>query len=542
MKRFIEQSNTKEYDLIIIGAGITGASLAYEVSSRGYSVAVIDKGDFSCKTSSATSKLIHGGLRYLKNFELSLIRESLRERRILMNIAPNLVYPLQMLIPTYRDFQRSRLILGTGLTIYDLLAYDKKRTWDPAKKMSRHTSISRQNALDMEPDIDPHDLTGAMLFQDSQSLFPERLTLAFIKSAVKYGADVSNYAEVTEFIYSNSKAISGVIVKDKLTGNEKEIRGKLTVNCTGPWADILLNIAEKGKSTNHIKRSEGIHIITETIGNGHALLQTAKNGRHLFTLPWRGHSLIGTTDREYKGDPDEYRITRESIIDFIKDINYIYGSEKIKYKDIKFAYGGLRPMVESDTEGTYTTSRKYEIYDNAKDGYENLITVEGGKYTTSRNLAFKTANIIDKKFSRKPSESITDKNYLNGCDIKDIQAFIHQMLKTHKDLNRNTAITLSRYYGTEITDILKITQGNKNTKEPLNDDGEISAQVIYAVRNEMAKKLEDIIFRRTGFGTLGHPGKDVLKKIADTAAKELGWNKEHTRKEIEEAERLLMVP
>ena len=542
MDRFIEDHNGKEYDIIIIGAGITGAALAYEVSARGYSTALVDKCDFGSATSAATSKLIHGGLRYLKNFEFGLIRESLRERKIFMNIAPNFIYPLQMLIPTYKDFQSSKLVLKTGLVMYDMLAFDKKKTWDPGKNISRHEFIPREKVLAMEPDLNRKGLTGAILFYDSQSIFPERLTLAFIKSAAKNNADVSNYTEVTGFIYSNKKAVSGVKVKDKLTGKEKEIRGKLTVNCTGPWADILLNIAERGESANHIKRSEGIHIITNSLGNGHALLQRTKRGRHLFILPWRGHSLIGTTDKEYKGDPDEYHITRESISDFIEEINEIYEREYIKYEDIKFAYGGLRPIVESDTKGTYISSRKYEIYDNAKDGFENLITVEGGKYTTSRNLATKTANLIDKKFNRKPAKSVTDRDYLFGCDIKNIEAFIERIVKLNKDFDGNTVITLSKYYGTEIFDLLNIAKENEEFSIPLNNDGEILAQVIYAIQKEMAKKLSDIIFRRTGIGTLGHPGKDVLEKVAGIAAGKLGWDQERMEKEIEETEKQLMVP
>ena len=466
--------------------------------------------------------------------EFGLVRESLKERKILMNIAPNLVYPLQMLIPTYKDFQSSKLILKSGLIMYDLLAFDRKDTWDPEKSIPAHSAVSVNEALNIEPDIEQNNLTGGILFHDSQSICPDRLTLTFVKSAVNKGADVSNYAEVTGFLYTNSKVISGVQVKDKLRGTEKEIRGKLTVNCTGPWADILLNIAEKGESANHIKRSEGIHIITKTLGSGHALLQRTKRGRHLFILPWRRHSLIGTTDKEYKGDPDAYKVTRQSIIEFIEEINELYNKDYIKYEDVKFAYGGLRPIVGTETEGTYTSSRKYEIYDNAKDGFENLITVEGGKYTTSRNLAAKTANLIDKKSNRKPAKSITDKDYLSGCDIKNIDAFIERMVNINKDFDKNMIITLSKYYGTEIFDLLETAKQNEDYRKPLNDDGEILAQVIYAIRKEMAKKLQDIVFRRTGLGTLGHPGEDVLKKIAELTSEELGWDKDLMNKEIEE--------
>ena len=542
MQRFIDSYNGKDFDIIIIGGGITGAAVAYDAASRGYTVALLEKNDFGSATSSATSKLIHGGLRYLNYLEFGLVRESLRERRILENIAPNLVNPLSFMLPNYNSLMTNKWLIKLGLTLYDVLSFDKTWTWDKTKKLPLHRTISKKAVLELEPNVRREKLTGASIYYDCQSIFPERLTLAFIKSAVSKGAAVANYAYVNGFLYRNRKQIAGVKVLDRVKEKEIEIKGGIVVNCAGTWADLILNIAEKGESTNHIKRSEGIHIITEKIAYDHAVLLRTRKGRHFFILPWRNHSLIGTTDKEYNGDPDNYRVTKQSINEFLAEINETYGDGKLKYDDIKYAYGGLRPIVDDQTEGTYESSRKYEIYDNAKEGYEGLVTVEGGKYTTSRNLASKVMKLIEKKTGREQRHSVTDKTFLEGCEVPDLKAFLDNIKENNKGFDIRTLDYLGRNYGTESAKVLAIAGSKKELGRPLNSDGEILAEVVYAVKEEMALKLTDILLRRTGFGTLGNPGKDLLKTIADTAAKELGWSDLKKKEEIKDAEDKLNLP
>ncbi len=542
MIRFVESHDGRKFDIIIIGGGITGAAVAYDAASRGYTVALLEKNDFGGATSAATSKLIHGGLRYLNYLELGLVRESLRERRILENIAPNLVNPLSFMIPNYDTLMTNKWVIKLAMIFYDVLSFDKTWTWDKIKRLPLHSTISKEKVLKLEPKVRRNKLTGASIYYDCQSIFPERLTLAFIKSAVSYGAMVSNYAYVNGFLYERGKRIAGVKVQDCINNKEIEIKGDLVVNCGGTWADLILNVAEKGESTNQLKRSEGIHIIIDRIANDHAVLCRTRKGRHFFILPWRNHSLIGTTDKEYSGDPDNYRVTGKSINEFLREINDTYGDGKIRYSDIKYTYGGLRPLVDDQTEGTYKSSRKYEIYDNAKEGYEGIITVEGGKYTTSRNLASKVMKLIEKKTGRKPGKSVTAKTYLAGCDVPDLTGFLGDVRQTNTDFDIKTLDYLGRNFGTEIGKILEIARSKKEFAKPLNSDGEILAEAVYAVREEMALKLTDVLLRRTGFGTLGHPGKDVLKKIADAVAKELGWSEARKKKEIGEAEERLKVP
>ena len=541
MQRFIENHNHKVYDILVVGGGITGASVAYEAASQGFSVALVEKADFSSATSAATSKLIHGGLRYLANFEFSLVRESLKERRVMLNIAPNLVYPAPFMIPLYNTFARSKWILEPGMIIYDLLSYDKGFTWDKTKKISIHRFLSKEKVLELEPLVNPDGLTGGILFYDCASIFPERLTLAFIKSAVKHGAKVSNYARVEGFLHE-SGGVGGVMVRDLLNDKTLEIHAKVTINCGGPWADLLLDVARGKSGPQQIRRSEGIHIITKSLTNHFCVGGQTTSGRHCNVIPWRGHSLIGTTDREYIGDPDQWKVTRPKVEEFIHEVNGAFGKEElIKYSDVLFAYGGLRPLVEDETKDVYKSSRKYEIYDNEKDGLKGLVTVEGGKYTTSRNLAQNVMKTVTGKLNLK-RQSISSKKYLAGSEIKDMNAFLTQAKSNNSDFEETTIDFLARIYGTEYSEILQIARSNEKYAVKVNSDGEMPAQIVYAIRHEMARTLSDILLRRTGIGTLGYPGDEVLKMIADIAAEELNWSEATKERELFHAKQLYMIP
>ena len=239
MNRFIENHDGTQFDVVVIGGGITGAAVAYDAASRGLSVALLEKGDFGSATSSATSKLIHGGLRYLATGEIGLVRESLRERKTLENIAPNFVYPVPFMFTAGRErLSQRRWFVEIGMIIYDILSFDKGRTWDKNKKIPWHSNISRRRVLELEPNVKRKGLTGAAIYYDCLSLFPERLTLAFIKSAVKYGARVANYTKVEDFLFDHNRHVAGVAVRDLLIGKTHEVRGCLTINCGGPWADL----------------------------------------------------------------------------------------------------------------------------------------------------------------------------------------------------------------------------------------------------------------------------------------------------------------
>ncbi|MBN1363901.1 MAG: glycerol-3-phosphate dehydrogenase/oxidase [Syntrophaceae bacterium] len=546
MERFIENYKNEKFDVIVIGGGITGASVAYEAATHGLKVALLEKKDFSWATSAVTSKMIHGGLRYLVNGEIGLVRESLRERRVLENIAPNFVYPWPMMMTHYKKpLKNNKWVVKVGMLVYDALSFDKNFTWDPCKKIPHHRTVSKQEVLQSEPHVRAEGLTGASIFYDCVSIFPERLTLAFVKSAVAHGAKVSNYAKVEGFVLDAGKRVTGLKVNDLLNNTNQTISGDVIVNCGGPWADILLGLAKSGGNVNEtLRRSEGIHIITKKplLSGKYTVGSMTSAGRHFFLIPWRNHALIGTTDKPFNGNPDDYRVTRESIMELLDDVNSSFGDGKLSYADVKHTYGGLRPLVEKETKETYSSSRKYEIYDNKDEGLDGLITVEGGKYTTSRKLAESCLKMVAVKLGRNLGKSITDKQYLTGCDIKDLCAFINEAKGQGNGFSPACLEYLARNYGTEYKEVIKLATEDKSLSKTLNEDGEIMAQVVFAVRNEMARTLSDIVMHRTGIGTLGNPGEDVLRKVAAVAAKELQWSAERIEKEISDTVNLLKLP
>ncbi len=547
MNRFIEKYTDHEFDLIVIGGGITGASVAYEAASRGMDVALVEKSDFGSATSAATSKMIHGGLRYLSTYEFALVRESLKERRVLMNIAPNFIHPAPFLFSSYAKDKVSFKQMKLGMIIYEALSFDKNWIWDKSKTMPSYKSLDNKATKQLFPNALTEDLIGGQLYYDCSSHSPERFTLSFIKSAVKYGASVANYTEVEDFIVEpkgrKKKIIKGVKVKDKISGETKDLKGKLVINCAGPWADIVLDKVKKEHSSQELRRSEGIHFIIKKVVGDTTFSGYSKSGRHFFLFPYRNHTLVGTTDKEYIGKPNDYKVTREAIEDLIVEVNSAFGNkDKIKYEDILHAYGGLRPLVEDQTEESYKSSRKYEITGEKKNGISGLITVEGGKFTTSRMLAEKAINKALRILKYPKRKSISESTQLYGCEIKNISDFIFEKKKKYSEYNPDNIEYLAKSYGTEIDSIMTIAANNKELKQILNKDGELLAQVQFAIRNEMAITLTDIIMRRTGVGLLGNPGMDTIVKIAEYAAKELNWNKAKMKAEIQKINNRLTIP
>jgi glycerol-3-phosphate dehydrogenase len=545
MKRDTAGIRNLHFDILLIGGGITGAAIAYEAASRGLSVALFEKSDFGGATSAATSKMIHGGLRYLAKMEFGLVRESLCERRILTNIAPNLVHPAPYILTAYKNGKTPGWMLKIAMILYDLLSFDKNRLWDKSKSMSQHRSVLKEKVLELEPNIKRDELQRSQIYYDCFSFSPERLTLAFIKSSIAAGAKVLNYAEVTDFIFESiqqKKKITGLSISDKIGGGEFEVFGKQVINCAGPWADIILNKAIGKTSTTHLRRSEGIHVITKKLVSDYVVTATTKSGRHCFVVPWRNHALLGTTDKEFIGNPDEYQVTKKVVIEFLEEVNGVFGNEeKLDYSDVKYVYGGLRPLVEDQTEDVYESSRKYEIVDHEKDGISGLITVEGGKYTTSRSLAKHAVNHLFSVLKVQKKPSVSAKQFLQGSEIENFESFISEKKKQYTGFEPEQVAFLCKMYGTEIDSVLKLAEAQQLTGK-LDDDGELEAQVVYAIQNEMAVKLSDILLRRTGIGTLGHPGKEVLERIGSLAASLLNWDEIRKHEEIAEAEQIFTIP
>ena len=543
MQRLNKQNKQPKYDIIVIGGGISGASVAYEAASRGLKVALVEKNDFANATSSATSKMIHGGLRYLQKMEFGIVRESLRERRVLANIAPNFVFPLPFLLNSYTHDKIPYWVFKIGMIFYDLLSFDKNRLWQDSKKITGHKTFNPKKLLAMEPYIKKEGLKKGLMYYDYFNVVPERLTLGFVKSAVAHGAHVANYTKVTSFIADHNKAIQGVQVHDLQTGEDYDLKADMVINCAGPWADLVLHQSDLLEHPLHLMRSEGIHLIVGKKVNNHVISATIPGKGHCFMVPWRNHTLIGTTDKRYDGDPDDWQVTKEAVLELLEDANTVFGNnETIKPEEIKYVYGGLRPLVESKDKDVYGTSRHYEIdtYDNEK--LSGLVTVTGGKFTTSRSLAENVIDTVEELTDREHQKSVTKDKYLEGSRIPDFVSFVQQKAYEHPELSEDQVYFLCQYYGDRFDDLMAIAKEKPALAKALDGDGEIGAQVIYAMRHEMALTLSDILFRRTGLGTLGHPGQEVLESIATWAAQELQWSEERKRQELALVEQQLKVP
>ncbi|MBI3395119.1 MAG: glycerol-3-phosphate dehydrogenase/oxidase, partial [Spirochaetia bacterium] len=339
------------YDIVVLGGGITGTAIAREAAVRGLSVCLVEKNDFGWSTSAATSKLLHGGLRYLEHYEFSLVRESLRERRILGCAAPHLIQPLPFILPIYKTSRPGRYTYQAGLILYDLLSFERNWPMPPEKRIPAHRWLSKAQVIAQEPLVDPVDLKGGFQYYDYQSLWPERLTLAFIKTAVEAGAVVVNHAAVEDLETtrepSGRRRVTSVKVRDLLNKKLHHLRGRMFINASGPWTDIVLGLVEKNPVAQ-LSRSKGVHLLTDSIlGTGNGVIFRTRAGGHFFILPWMGSSLIGPTDAAYQGHPDHLAPEPSDVQELIDDVNAAIPGEPLKPSMIKHVVIGLRPLIAS---------------------------------------------------------------------------------------------------------------------------------------------------------------------------------------------------
>lgn len=530
------------HDVLVVGGGVCGLCIARDAAMRGLSVALVERDDFAHATSAASSKLIHGGLRYLKNFELSLVRESLRERRTWEVIAPHLVYPLPFLFPIYKRRKATKKwMVRAGLTLYDLLAYDRNRLEDEARKLPGHESLSAEEALARVPGLDPEGLVGALQYWDCQMFAPERLALECGIDAAARGAQLANYTAVDSFLLDGDR-VRGAKVRDALSGDEVEIEAKAVVNATGPWADRLLSDLP-GHKAPPVVRSKGIHIITRDLTGDLAVAFEGRHG-HFFILPWRGHSIIGTTDVLYEGEPDAFGVTEKDIEDFLAVIGEGFPSAALTRDDVVHFYGGMRPLVESAPgDDSYSASRRSEVVDHAEDGGPSgLFSALGGKWTTARAVAEQVVDNVAASLRADVGECETHKTPLPGGGITGWDAFLSARKREHADLDPDVVEHLAVNYGVRMRDVLRLTEDDPGLLEPVAEGRkERRAEVVLAVRDEMARTLADVVFRRTGLGTLGNPGDAALETTADLMAAELDWSADERARQLAEV-RLRFTP
>ena len=520
----------QQYDLIIIGGGINGAGVARDAALRGLKTILLEKSDFASGSSSWSSRLIHGGLRYLEYFEFPLVRESLKEREVLFNNAPHLVEPLLLTIPVYRDRSRPYWKIWAGMILYDVFSYDKSV---PIHRMLPETKFKQLFRA-----IDKEGLAGGAQYYDGQVALAERLCLENIIAAKEAGADVLNYTEVTAIDIADTK-VKSLTCEDKLTGESFTVKGHentVVINTAGPWVD---KVCSRGTSlgtkkpigkTRKMGGTKGSHIIVNrfpgTVDEGF-YVEAKSDGRPFFILPWLDKYLIGTTDIPFNGDLDRIKANNGEIDYLIQETNNIFPNANLSRKDVLFTYSGVRPLPNEEGKKPGSITRKHILHDHTKEGVSNLISLIGGKLTTYRNVGEEMVDAAFKKMKKKHQPCKTDKVALPGCIVAG-DAKIHEAIAKYGDrLAPETINYLFSIYGARATNVLELTQENLELATNISSHlPDIKAQIVYAVREEMAHNLVDILRRRTTLATKGNYGLDLLPTVTKILSEYCGWSQE----------------
>jgi glycerol-3-phosphate dehydrogenase len=514
------------FDLIVVGAGINGTGIARDAALRGLRVLLLDKGDIAAGTTSWSSRLIHGGLRYLEHGEVGLVRESLRERERLLKIAPHLVRPLPLLIPLYRGARRGPWLIRAGMVAYDLLSFDKS--------LERHRMLSAAEAIERAPGLGRAGLKGAALYYDGQVEYAERLAVENALAAAETGATVLTYARVTRLM-RRSGEVSGVAFVDALGGGEeREARAAVTVNVAGPWVDEVL-AGGVYSATPLIGATKGSHLVVAPFAGAprDALyVEARRDGRPFFVIPWNDLYLIGTTDLRYDGDLDSVVATEEEIAYLLEETNAILPEAGLRREDVLYTYAGIRPLPFQPDGKEGAISRRHLVH--AHEEAPGLLSIVGGKLTTYRELAEQAVDAVGKRLGRPLPPSPTAGLPLPGArvEVGDFAAFAERFVRS-SGLPERSARHLLRVYGVRATDVLALGGEAAELREPIdNFSGAIGAEVVWAVRVELAETLTDVLLRRTMIGLGPDVGQEAVAEAAAIGRAALGWDEARATAEV----------
>lgn len=532
----IEAIAGKHFEVVVIGGGVTGAGVALDAASRGYSVALLEARDFAIGTSSRSSKMVHGGLRYLQNFDLGLVREALLERQLMVNLAPWLVYPTPFLVPTLGDDRIDRKI-GIGLNMYDVMATARNRGrrdrrgeegtdglfWSP----DRHRTVDRAEVLELIPALAQRDPRSAYLFYDCQT-DDSRLVMTILAEAERYGAISLNGAEVTEVLDRSGRA-GGVAFLEAESGERMEVGADHVVNATGVWADrIRPGEITAEEDIPRISPSRGTHftVATEDLPvTMAACIVPAGEDRTIFALPWYGRTLVGTTDNDYDDDIDNVAAAGEDVDYLLDAINSYFGT-RLGRGDLTGAYAGVRPLISTgDPKKSVDISRRAELYETSS----GMITITGGKLTTWRRMAKMT---LDRLVEREGREAPCVTAEIPLGMAADISA-----LAVPEGISGEALDQLAFRYGHRAARVLKLAESEPALAKPIvTERPDLMAEVALAVSEEQARTVADVLLRRTRLGLVAAPqlrDRAVIERVAAVIADHLGWGETRTGREID---------
>jgi glycerol-3-phosphate dehydrogenase len=521
----ISTLRSQPVDVLVVGGGIIGAGIARDVALRGYRVALLEQHDLASGTSSRPTRLIHGGLRYLEIFDFELVREDLREREILLRVAPHLVFPLPFLLPQYGRSAFHRAKLRAGMQLYDLLSFDKS--------LPRRRWLSREATLQAEPELNPQGLQGAWRYYDAQVPLVERLVVENALDAARHGAVVLNHARVEGFRREAAGGVSGAHVRDLAGGQSFEVQARLTVNATGPWLDLTDREIRADKPPL-LRLTKGVHLVTPN-GTRHAhVLFSHTDGRLFFVVPWLGYSLVGTTDTDFRGDPAIVAADEA-------DVRYLSGEARRAFPhgpfdQIHYTWAGVRALgrVEGVKEGR--VSRKHKVLDHqTREGVAGIISVVGGKITAYRGIAEEVGDLVAQRLSpdpvgRRPA-SATDRRPFPGGALgaaPDLETYVETELWPRGQalgLDREQAAHLGLVYGALGQEVLDLVERDRTLNARLAPDHPaILAELVRAVQAEWAVTLADFLLRRSDLGLRADQALGSLEAIAARMAELMGWD------------------
>ena len=516
----------QQFDVLIIGGGMAGAGVARDLALRGASVALFEKADFASGTTSRSSKLIHGGLRYLELFDFKLVRESLRERETLGRLAPHLIRPLPFLIPIYRSARRGLIKVRIGLTLYDWLT--------PGKRTDRYQVIRPEAALALEPEVRAEDLKGAGFYFDDLLLSPERLCLENVLSACRHGARAFNYAAVEE-VLRGPKGAEGLAVRDLLTDRVVRVRGRVIVNAAGPWVDrvrALAGISDRGAHV--IRTTKGIHCLLPRLTE-RAVYLPAQDERMIFVIPWREFSLVGTTDTDFDGNPDRLWATKDEVTYLLGEVRGVLPDRRVTADNVLYTYAGVRPLTHEAGKSPSRVSRQHRVWSEGPGG--KFLTITGTKLTCFRSLAEEVSDRVMARLGRR-ARARTAGLTLDGADESAGRVEARAWMDVSAEraatgLARETLERLVETYGRNHVRVLDLARKLPGGSELLcHRNPEIVAQLHYAVAEELTVSLQDFLLRRTGIGQSPCQGLDCALAIAARLADLLGWNARRREAEL----------
>lgn len=489
-----EKMQQEEYDLVIVGGGITGAGVALDASARGMKVALLEMQDFASGTSSRSTKLVHGGLRYLKQFQVGVVAETGREREIVYENGPHVTTPEWMLLPMHKGGTFGKFSTSIGLAVYDRLA--------GVKKSERKRMLNVQETKDKEPLVKQDGLKGGGYYVEYRT-DDARMTIEVMKKAAEFGADIINYAKVSQFLYDNRNKVNGVRVIDRIKNEQFEIHGKKVVNATGPWVDDVRS-NDYSKNNKELRLTKGVHVVFDESKfplHQAVYFDTEKDGRMIFAIPRDGKTYVGTTDTFYNNDKASPLVNQEDRDYLINAINYMFPTVHVKDEDIESTWAGIRPLILEEGKDPSEISRKDEIWE----GDSGLLTIAGGKLTGYRHMANEIVDRVAKRLKQEYKLEFKPANTKNipmsGGDVggsKNFESFVEDKVKQAKgyNLDEKVARKLAKKYGSNVDELFALTQAaqHQSTGLPL----ETYVELLYGVQNELVVKPTDFLIRRTG--------------------------------------------